>query len=265
MHFHGTSVRKPIPSYHVYKGTVFQLVEQAVDFVMSKLNRSVGLREHGPEAPVEYEIPQPVVAEAIVNAVAHRDYTSNASVQVMLFSDRLEVWNPGQLPPPLTLEMLRQVHPSIPANPLLAEPLFLTKYIEKAGSGTLDMIALCEQAGLPAPQFKLEAGCFIIVIQRSSKAISRDIEQVGAQVGTKLGLSRDQVEILHKCIKDSGITDLMQISERTNRTKFRNQVLNPLLEEGLVEMTIPDKPTSSKQQYRLTKKGRLILDKLKAW
>ena len=44
---------------------------------------------------MDYELPQEAVAEAIVNAVAHRDYTSKASVQVMLFADRLEVWNPG--------------------------------------------------------------------------------------------------------------------------------------------------------------------------
>ena len=98
-HFHGTEATKPIPSYQVYKGTAFELVDQAIDFVMSKINLSVGTREHGPQAPVEYEIPPEVVAEAIVNAVAHRDYNSNGSVQVMLFSDRLEVWNPGTLPP----------------------------------------------------------------------------------------------------------------------------------------------------------------------
>jgi len=62
--------------------------------------------------------------EAIVNAVAHKDYTSNASVQVMLFADRLEVWNPGELPPSLTPERLREPHPSIPHNPLIAEPLY---------------------------------------------------------------------------------------------------------------------------------------------
>jgi hypothetical protein len=86
MHFHGTEVRKPIPSYQIYKGTVFDLVEQSVDFVMSKIARMVGTRAKGPEAPVEYELPRDAVAEAIVNAVAHRDYASNASVQVMLFS-----------------------------------------------------------------------------------------------------------------------------------------------------------------------------------
>src|SRR3989304_3635545 len=89
IHFHGTEMRKPIPSYHIYKGTVFELVDQAVDFVMSKIARSVGTREHGPQAPVEYELPKQAVAEAIVNAVAHRDYTSNASLQGMLMSVRL--------------------------------------------------------------------------------------------------------------------------------------------------------------------------------
>ena len=120
-HFHGTEVAKPIPSYQVYKGTAFQLVDQAVDFVLSKIALSVGTRAESVQAPVAYEIPKEVVTEAIVNAVAHRNYTSNASVQVMLFSDRLEVLNPGRLPYPLTLEQLREPmvqrqYPNCPRN-----------------------------------------------------------------------------------------------------------------------------------------------------
>lgn len=166
MHFHSTEVRKPIPSYQIYKGTVFDLVDQAADFVMSKIARSVGTRAQGPEAPVEYELPREAVAEAIVNAVAHRDYASNASVQVMLFSDRLEVWNPGELPPPLTMEKLRVPHASIPRNPLVADPLFLARYIEKAGTGTLDMIAQFREAGLPEPEFRQDGGMFVQTLWR---------------------------------------------------------------------------------------------------
>ena len=103
-HFHGTQVAKPIPSYQVYRGTVFNLVDHAVDFVLSKIALSVGTRAESVQAPVAYEIPKEVVTEAIVNAVAHRNYTSAGSVQVMLFADRLEVWNPGRLPPPFTLQ-----------------------------------------------------------------------------------------------------------------------------------------------------------------
>jgi ATP-dependent DNA helicase RecG len=166
MHFHGTEIRKPIPSYQIYKGTVFDLVDQATDFVMSKITRAVGTREKGPEAPVDYELPERAVAEAIVNAVAHRDYASNASVQVSLFSDRLEIWNPGELPPPLTMERLRVPHPSIPRNPLVADPLFLARYIEKAGTGTLDMIALFRDAGLPEPEFRQDGGMFVQTLWR---------------------------------------------------------------------------------------------------
>ncbi len=166
LHFHGTEVRKPIPSYQVYKGTVFDLVDQAVDFIMSKITRSVGTRARGPQAPVEYELPQQAVAEAIVNAVVHRDYVSNASVQVMLFADRLEVWNPGELPPSLTPELLRMPHASIPHNPLICEPMFLARYVEKAGSGILDMIALCRQAGLPEPEFRQSGGQFVQILWR---------------------------------------------------------------------------------------------------
>ena len=71
-------------------------------------------------------------------------------------------------------------------------------------------------------------------------------------------LSQHQVEILNKCLIDTGITELMEIAGRTDRTKFRNQVLNPLIESGLLEMTVPDKPRSSKQKYRVTEKGQIL-------
>ena len=166
-HYHGTEVAKPIPSYQVYKGTVFELVDQAVDFVLSKINRSIGTRAESVRAPRTYEIPPEVVIEAIVNAVAHRDYTGNGSVQVMLFADRLEVRNPGRLPAPLTLEKLREAHNSVPGNPLLAQSLYLTEYIERMGTGTLDMIRRCVEAGLPEPEFAVTDG-FVTMVRRAA-------------------------------------------------------------------------------------------------
>ncbi|MFH1717990.1 MAG: Fic family protein [Planctomycetota bacterium] len=80
------------------------------------------------------------------------------------------------------------------------------------------------------------------------------------QVGTKLALSRHQVEILRKCNEDSLLVDLMVITGRSDRTKFRDQVLNPLISAGFIEMTVPDKPRSSKQRYRTTAAGRAVLE-----
>lgn len=259
MHFHGTEVQKPIPSYQIYKGTVFELVDQALDFVLSKIDRTVGTRDQGPQAPVTYELPREAVAEAIVNAVAHRDYASLASVQVMLFSDRLEIWNPGELLAPLTIDNLSRPHASVPRNPRIAEPLFLARYIEKAGTGTLDMIALCQQAGLPAPEFRQDGGQFVQTLWRPQHSYkqAQDVTQ-----GTKLGPSRDQVKILEKASSGAALADLMAVAKRTNRTKFRDQVIQPLLQDGWLEMTDPASPRSPQQKYRLTEQGKALLQEL---
>lgn len=152
--FHGNIIEKPIPSYKVYKGDVFELVSQAEEFVMSKLNYAVGTRSQETSIPGKYEIPREIIAEAIVNAIAHRDYTNNGSVQVMLFHDRLEVINPGELPLGWTTEKLKKVHTSVPANPLLAEPMYLKGYIERLGTGTSDIVRIARANGLKEPEFE---------------------------------------------------------------------------------------------------------------
>lgn len=226
LHFHSTEIRKPIPSYQIFKGTVFQLVDQAVDFVLSKVARSVGTREEGPQAPITYEFPKQVVSEAIVNAIAHRDYSSNASVQVMLFADRLEVWNPGELPPTLTPERLRGPHASIPRNPLIAEPLYLTHYVEKAGTGTLDMIDQCGAAGIPEPDFEQRGGQFVVTIWR---------DWLTADVIASLGLNdRQKRALIHlRTAGRMGNTEYQSLLGVAKRTAHRD--LTDLVEKGVLE------------------------------
>lgn len=183
-HFHGIEVSKPIPSYQVFKGDVFQMIEQAVDFVLSKINLSVGSRDKGAEVEVQYELPVQAVTEAIVNAVAHRDYTSNASVQVMLFKDRLEIWNPGALPFGLTPEKLFKPHKSFPANPLLAEPMYLRGAIERMGTGTLDMAKRCKEMGLPLPVFIQEED-FRVILYRTIQTTTQTTIQTTTQTTTQ--------------------------------------------------------------------------------
>lgn len=265
-HFHGTQATKPIPSYQVYKGTVFELVDQAVDFVLSKINLAVGTRAGGTQAPVAYEIPAEVVREAVVNAVAHRDYTSNGSVQVMLFSDRLEVWNPGTLPPSLTLAKLREPHASVPGNPLLAEPLYLAKYIERMGTGTGDMISRCRAAGLAEPEFTLADG-FKITVRRAPGGA---YVAVGGQV---VGLDTAQPEsqpesrpeslevrvlrlLTAEPLAKAGLSSGLRQKEISGQL---NKVIRLMLAEQTIEYTIPDKPSSRLQKYRLTAKGRAWL------
>jgi len=166
VHCHGTEYRRPFASMQVYGGDLFEQADQARDFVLAKINRAIGTRTSSITAPATYELPPGAVGEGIVNAIAHRDYNSNASVEVRLFADRLEIWNPGSLPGTLTLDGLRKDHPSVPYNPLIAESLYLARYIEHAGSGTQAMIELCQESGLPEPQFEQRAGFFVTIIWR---------------------------------------------------------------------------------------------------
>ena len=144
-HFHGVQVEKPIPSFKVFKGDVFELVDQSLDFLLSKLDYSVGTRSEEISITGRYEIPKEILAEALVNAIAHRDYTSNGSVQVMLFRDRVEIINPGSLPLGWSIDKLKKPHASVPFNPLLAEPMYLKGYIERMGTGTADMIRIAKE------------------------------------------------------------------------------------------------------------------------
>lgn len=147
-------------------GRLIDVIDQAVAFVLIKIDRSVGTRATSTQVSVTFEIPRAVITEAIVNAVTHRNYHHNGFVQVIVFADRVGVWNPGELPPGLTPDLLRKPHGPIPRNPLIAEPLFRIKYVEKAGTGTTDMIAHCRKAELPEPDFEQRGPHFVVTLWR---------------------------------------------------------------------------------------------------
>ena len=99
-------------------------------------------------------------------------------------------------------------------------------------------------------------------IKRSQK-IGQEVEQLSfiydnkrdnLILGTKKGLSVDHLKIMKNCKKESSAIDLMKILSRTNKSKFKNTIINPLVENGFFELTNPDKPKSPTQKYRLTNK-----------
>ena len=90
--------------------------------------------------------------------------------------------------------------------------------------------------------------------------VARTVESAWDEARTKSGLSQLQVEmVLSSCEKSVMIHELMMIMGLKNRSKFREKYITPLLEEDILAMTIPEKPTSSRQQYSLTEKGKRLL------
>ena len=99
-------------------------------------------------------------------------------------------------------------------------------------------------------------------IKRSQK-IGQEVEQLSCIydnkrdnliLGTKKGLSVDHLKIMKNCKNESSAIDLMKSLNRTNKSKFKNTIINPLVENGFFELTNPDKPKSPTQKYRLTNK-----------
>lgn len=267
-HFHGNIVEKPIPSYKVFKGDVFELVDQAVDFVLSKLDYSIGTREKEVNIPGEYEIPKEIVAEAIVNAVAHRDYTSNGSVQVMLFRDRLEIWNPGTLPLGWTTEKLKKMHTSVPANPLLAEPMYLAGYIERLGTGTADIVRIAREAGLKEPEFEQDDAFRTVLYrpmtvkepikERATGEVTAEV--TGEATGEVTGEVKKVVLVLTGEMKRAAIQAKLKLKHDEN---FRTQYILPALEMKFIGMKYPDNPNHPNQKYYLTEKGKKLKVKIK--
>ncbi len=83
------------------------------------------------------------------------------------------------------------------------------------------------------------------------------------QVGTKLGLSPENLKkILVFCVPGISIASLMKNFGFKNRTKFRNKFVIPMIQEGFITMTLPDKPNSPDQKYIITETGKELLNKI---
>ena len=222
-------VEKPFTSYHIYEENLFEQVDKAVSFVLDSIKFPIIQQEHTVQVKRPREIPVFAIQEAIVNAIAHRDYNTTSSVQVMVFLDRIEIWNSGTLPANLSIEDLKRPHASHPTNPLLATVLYLADYIQQAGSGTLEMVKQCKAQGLPEPEF-------ISIRNLEFKAIlSRDI--FTEDVLNKLGLNERQFNAV-KYIKQQGQISnqiYQKINNTTKRTASRD--LTKMVALGVLRKT----------------------------
>ena len=140
---------------------------------------------------------------------------------------------------------------------------------EGRGTGIPKMLRAIERNQSPLPEFytdedrtyfRVEFPIHPVFMEKTR--IDASVDQAETQDGTKMAPSWHQVEILRKCLKECRLVDLMAVTGRSDRTKFRKQLLNPLLDAGWITMTIPDKPTSRLQRYRLTEKGREQLERI---
>ena len=265
--FHGFSKTKPIPSYKIINGDIFEQINQAVEFVMSQLDFRVGTRSQSNIAPGNYEIPREVVSEGIVNAIVHRNYANHASVEIILYKDRLEISNPGSLPLGWTTERLKQLHNSVPHNPFIAHPMYLAGYIEQLGTGTEDMVKRMVEHGLPEPEFIQEQDFRIIIYRYTPQLTPQLTPQVAPQltpqptVQDELSLSTAVKNLIKVLEGEMSRDELQEILQLKDRKYFRTTYINEALNGGWIEMT-ENEPNHPNLKYCLTEMGIKVKEQL---
>ena len=266
-----------------FHGDVPSMIDGVTAWILTKINvelivKSVR-REERPELPEE------ALREAVVNAVAHRDYRSPGNVQVYVFKDRVEIVSPGGLPAGMTKADLGAK--SLPRNPLLFSMLYRMDVAEHIGSGIRRIVDGCREHGVPEPTIDASAHWVAVTFPRADQdglesdcapekrpesGTNAEPESVGG--GTKpesddkpdSARTRSPAGSLDRRVLALLVDDPMSKSAIARTLGHRsvsgglNRVIRRLRRDGLVEYTLPEKPNSSRQEYRLTPTGQLALD-----
>lgn len=136
-------------------GDLFQQVDKTLDLLMTKYMKAT-IEYAGVQRIEIFPIPEPALREALMNAIAHKDYASSIPTQISVYDNKLMLWNPGILPQGWSIETLHQKHSSQPFNPDIANALFRAGMIESWGRGIEMIEKECLSNNCPKPIIKLE-------------------------------------------------------------------------------------------------------------
>ena len=142
-------------------GNLIEQVEKTIELLFTKYIKAI-ISYEGIHRVETYEYPKEAVREALLNAIAHKDYSGLTPIQIRVYRDKLMIWNEGTLPENWTLEKLLQSHSSRPYNPDIANAFFRCGYVESWGHGVRIMAELCEAQGLPQPFYNIDGSDFWI-------------------------------------------------------------------------------------------------------
>jgi len=146
-------------------GNIFEQIEKSIDLLFTKYIKSA-ISYEGIHRIEKYEYPKDAVREALLNAIAHKDYSGGVPIQISVYTDKIIFWNEGQLPENWTVKNLMEKHASRPFNPDIANALFRSGYIEAWGRGTIKIINECKEANIPEPIFNYNSSDITIEFRK---------------------------------------------------------------------------------------------------
>lgn len=219
-------------------GTITQMLDQTLFFIRQNtrtktiIDPNTGTRNDKPDYPVI------AVRELLLNALIHRDYsihTDSAPITVRIFYDRIEIENPGGLYGRMTLDQLGKVSADT-RNPFLANALEVMEITENRFSGIPTVIAAMREAGLPAPKFESERGIFRATLYNDTALqVPENSREAELLDFCNTPRSREEIENFFK--------------GRLTINYVMSDIVKPLVAEGKLKLTLPDKPKSRNQRY----------------
>lgn len=189
------------------EGNLFQQIDKTMDLIFTKYLKAI-ITYEGIQRVESFPVSELAFREALVNAVVHKDYASQNSIQISVYDDKLLMWNAGELPAQWTLETLKHKHSSEPFNPAIAYPFFLAGYIESWGRGIEKIIEESQKFNGITPNFRWQNGLWV------EFDFNNLGDKVGEKVGEKVGdkFTENQSKIIEQISIDSKIS-AKQLSE----------------------------------------------------
>ncbi|MEM4314301.1 MAG: ATP-binding protein [Thermoplasmata archaeon] len=207
------------------EGNLFRQVIEAEEAIKNFLGVRYEIK--GLIREEKWDYPLPAIREALINALIHRDYFKwNVQTQIKIFDDYLWFFNIGGLPEGITLEQLKQLHSSVPRNPLIVHIFYLAGLIEEVGSGIGRILNDMKEAKLPEPEFKEEMGGFSVYFRK-------DI--YNEEYLRKLGLNERQVRAVIYVKEKGKITNREYQEINGCHRNTATQDLSDLVEKGILK------------------------------
>ena len=237
-----------------YEGNLIYLLKSGSEFIRNNSKvRFVKEAQYRVDKP---DYAERAVTEALVNALIHRDYiVLGSEIHIDMFDDRVEITSPGGMFGGGSIQEydIYSIR-SMRRNPVIADLFHRMKYMERRGSGLRKIVSETEKLpGYTAaykPEFSSTATDFRVILKNVNYNLEDDTHQVIHQVTHQdIELSTVSKQILAFCTTPKSKKELAVFCSFKDLRNFTLKHINPLLESGQLEMTIPDKPKSRNQKY----------------
>ncbi len=229
------------------EGTLADMLEGSLAFVRNNMRVSTHIDPATGSRVDIMQYPLDAVREAILNALVHRDYsihTEGMPIQLTMFSDRIEISNPGGLYGRMTIDQLGNMQPDT-RNPVLVTAMEVLGQTENRYSGIPRIRHAMREMSLPEPVFADSRGVFSVCLYNAAAGLAAESPQ---QPEHPVDVA-DEKGLLSFCREPRSREEIIQYLAIASGQYALRRYLDPLIQAGLIRLTIPEKPRSPQQRY----------------